>query len=136
MTEAMCRASLETIQMLFGRGGDIKRGQLLHSAVLRGGPDVVELVGLLLDMGASINEIQYENHPQAFRERYAFALGTPLHYAAEEGNLELVLFLLQKGANPSIKNTKDRTVYETADFLKEYEVSRVLQQYNWPKEHD
>jgi len=69
MSEAMFRATLDTIKMLFSRGGDIKRGQLLHNAVFRDNPDVVELAGLLLDRGASINEIQYENHPQAFGER-------------------------------------------------------------------
>lgn len=126
MSEAMCRASLDTIKFLFQRGGDINRGQLLHNAVLRDAPDVIELVGLLLDMGASINGIQYENHPRAFGERSAFALGTPLHYAAEENRPELVTYLLQRGADPSIKNTKGRTVLETAEFLHQFEVVQIL----------
>lgn len=112
--------------MLFSRGGDIKRGQLLHNAVFRDSPDVIELTGLLLDMGASINEIQYENHPQAFGERYAFGLGTPLHYAAGEGKVELASYLLQRGADPSIRNTRGRTVIETAEFRQQSEVVRIL----------
>jgi ankyrin repeat protein len=127
MSEAMCRARLDTIKMLFRRGGDIKLGQLLHHAVLGDSADVLELVGLLLDMGAPINEIQYENHPQSFRELSAFALGTPLHYAAEENNLELVSYLLKRGADPSIKNTKGRNVLQTAEFLQLPNVVEILQ---------
>jgi len=56
----------------------------------------------------------------------AFGLGTPLHYAAGEGKLELVSYLLQRGADPSIKNTKGRTVIETAEFRKKAEVLRIL----------
>lgn len=82
-----------------------------------------------MKIGAFINKIQYANDLQAFGERYSFALGTPLHYAAEEGNLELVLFLLHNGADPSIKNTKGDTVYKTATLLKKAEVSLVLQQH-------
>lgn len=126
MSVAMYKATLDTIKMLFSRGADVKRGQLLHNAVFRDSPDVIELVGMLLDMGASINEIQYENHPQAFGERYAFALGTPLDYAAGEGKVELVSYLLQRGADPSIKNTKGRTVLQTAEFLQQSEVVRLL----------
>ena len=127
MSEAMCRAPLDVIKILFERGGDIKQGQLLHNAVFREGPDDVELVGLLLDMGLSINEIQYENHPQAFGELYAFALGTPLHYAAEENKPALVSFLLEKGADPSIKNTKGRTALQAAKFLQRFEVVSILE---------
>ena len=78
-------------------------------------------------MGAAINEIQYKKHPQAFEEHYAFALGTPLHYAAEEDKPELVSYLLQRGGDPSIKNTKGRTALQTAEFQQKPQVVQVLQ---------
>jgi len=115
--------------MLFTRDADIRRGQLLHNAVLRHGPEeeVIELVGLLLDKGASINEIQYQNHPQTFGELQAFSLGTPLHYAAEEGKEKLVSYLLKKGANQLIKNSKGKTVVEVARHMKQSKVEQILQ---------
>lgn len=127
MSEAMYRAPLDTIKRLFERGGDLSHGQLLHNAVLRDGSDTIELVCLLLDMGAPINAIQYQNHSPSYREQCALGLGTPLHYAAEEDRADLVVFLLQRGANPLIKNTKGRTVLETAVFLKKFEAVRVLE---------
>jgi hypothetical protein len=42
--------------MLFARGADVLRDEPEH--------EVIELVELLLGKGATINEIQYENHPQ------------------------------------------------------------------------
>ncbi|KAG9228138.1 ankyrin repeat-containing domain protein, partial [Amylocarpus encephaloides] len=122
MSEAMCRASLGTIKLLFDHGGNIEQGQLLHHAVQRAAPDVLELVGLLLDRGASINEIQYENHAESWRDRCLFGLGTPLHYAAQSGNIQLVMFLLSKGADATIKDTKGRTAPESAEYYRQSEV--------------
>ncbi|XMA20330.1 hypothetical protein WAI453_013121 [Rhynchosporium graminicola] len=82
MSEAMCQASLDTIKLLFERGGNIECGQLLHNAVQRVDPDAIELIGMLLDKGAPINDIQYKNHAPSWRDRCLFGLGTPLYYAA------------------------------------------------------
>jgi hypothetical protein len=117
MSEAMCQASLDTIKRLFDRGGNVERGQLLHNAVQRAAPDAVELVRMLLDKGAPINDIQYKNHAQSWRDRCSFGLGTPLHYAAQDGRAELVLFLLSRGADPTILDTKGRTVLQSAEQL-------------------
>jgi ankyrin repeat protein len=128
MSDAMCRASFVTIHMLFARGADIRQGQLLHNAVLRDGPEheVIELVELLLGKGATINEIQYENHPQTFAELQDFLLGTPLHYAAQAGKEMVVSYLLNKGADPLIRNTKGRTVIEAAGHTNQSAVVQML----------
>jgi ankyrin repeat protein len=127
MSEAMCLASLDTIKLLFDRGGNIKRGQLLHNAVQRASPDAPELVSSLLDKGISINEIQYQNHAPSWRDRFPFGLGTPLHYAAQEGKVELVKLLLSRGADPTVKNTKGRTVLQSAEFYRQAQVVELLQ---------
>jgi ankyrin repeat protein len=95
--------------------------------MFRDGPDTRELVDLLLGMGAPINEVQYKNHPQAWAERSAFALGTPLHYAAEEDKPELVSYLLRRGADPSIRDSLGLTALETAKLLGKPNVVEILQ---------
>jgi len=122
MSEAMCRASLGTIKLLSDHGGNIKRGQLLHHAVQRAAPDVLELVGLLLDRDASLNEIQYENHAESWRDRCMFGLGTPLHYAAQRRNVQLLAFLLSGGADATIKGTKGRTAPQSVEYYRQPEV--------------
>ncbi|ELR02004.1 hypothetical protein VC83_01471 [Pseudogymnoascus destructans] len=128
MSNAMCGVSFVSIDMLFTRGADIIQGQLLHNAVLRDRPEheVIELVELLLGKGATINEIQYENHPQTFAELQDFSLGTPLHYAAQAGKEMVVSYLLNKGADPLIRNTKGRTVIEAAGHASQSAVVEML----------
>lgn len=124
---AMSRASLATIALLFARGADIGRGQLLHNAVYRDGEDeAVKLVALLLEKGAGIDEIQYESQPQTFRELEAFSLGTPLHYAAEQGREGLVACLLGRGADWRVRDTRGRTARQAAEHLKQAGVVRML----------
>lgn len=126
MSEAMCQASLDTIQLLFDRGGQIERGQLLHHAVQRVAPDAIELIRMLLDKGAPINEIQYKNHAPSWRDRCHFGLGTPLHYAAQDGRVEIVAFLLSRGADPTILDTKGRTVLQSAENYGQWDVMKLL----------
>jgi ankyrin repeat protein len=96
---AMSQASLKIILLLFERGADPRCGQLLHHAVLREKDDTVRLVELLVQKGAPIDEIQYENDPQSNLEHQLLGHGTALHSAAEHGKLEVVQALLDLGAN-------------------------------------
>lgn len=122
----MVQASLDTIERLFDRGGNIERGQLLHNAVQRAAPDAVELVRMLLDKGAPINSIQYKNHAPSWRDRCFFGLGTPLHYAANDGRVDLVSLLLSRGADPTILDTKGRTVLQSAEHYRQSDVIELL----------
>ena len=114
--------------MLFQRGADIRRGQLLHHAAMRQGPDTIELISFLLELGAPINEIQYTTHELSYRLQRCTALGTPLQYAAEKRNANVVSYLLQRGADPSIKSTRGNTALETARYYnkEEDEVIQIL----------
>ena len=51
-------------------------------------------------------------------------LGTPLHYAVQDGRIQLVQFLLSRGADPTIKDTKGRTVLQLAE---QYHQSDVVE---------
>jgi hypothetical protein len=98
---------MDSIRFLFEHGGSIKHGQLLHMAAIRKLPDRVELLELLLDKGAPIDAIQYEDCPDVYRKEYWKGLGTALHQAAGAGHLDAVTFLLARGADPLIKDSKD-----------------------------
>lgn len=125
-------ASIDTISWLFDHGhGDVHRGQLLHHAVLRKGPEpeVVELITLLLSKGALINEIQYSNHAPSWALHSPFGMGTPLHYAVQQNRLAVVSCLLKNGADPTITNSKGRTVLEVAASRNGDAVAQLLREH-------
>jgi ankyrin repeat protein len=49
----------------------------------------------------------------------ASRLGSALHYAAQEGKVQLVMLLLSRGADPTVKDTKGRTVLQSAEFYRQ-----------------
>lgn len=71
----------------------------------------MEMVKLLLDEGADINEIGIE-HPTD--PRFREDMGTALHRAVERGQEEVVGFLLERGADAGLKDPMGRTPVDLA----------------------
>ncbi|KAF2017075.1 ankyrin, partial [Aaosphaeria arxii CBS 175.79] len=112
---AMYMAPLPIIDMLFQRGASVHRGQLLHYAVIRDKPNVLQVVQQLVEKGAPANEVKYEKEPRTYWEREPFGLGTPLHRAAEFGKVEVVRYLLKVGADPLKLDSRGRTPHFWAE---------------------
>ena len=87
----------------------MEHGQLLHSATKRSLPDRNKVFEYLLDKGASINSIMFENCVESYEQERNSGLGTPVHSAAKTGHLGMVELLLLKGADPLIKNSNGTT---------------------------
>lgn len=107
-------ASLEIIHILFDFGGFIKRGQLLHFAARRVLPDRVDILVYLLEKGAPVNGIMFQNCTESYDQEKHVGLGTPLHSAAQGGHLDLVETLLLRGANPLIQDSNGRLAVDKA----------------------
>ncbi|KAL1850487.1 hypothetical protein Daus18300_012901 [Diaporthe australafricana] len=126
MSYAVQVAPPELIKTLLDRGGDVQNGELLHHALDRP-TDTMEVLRILIDRGAPLNANMYENH-EASRRLYPFVdFGTPLHKAAGMGNADIVRFLLERKADPTIKSTKGRTVMEWAMESGSAETVELLQ---------
>src|SRR6185369_10302260 len=72
-----------------------------------GGPVNMELMELLLQHGANVNDQVTGTLTYAMRVSRAPSANegrTALHIASQEGKTELVRYLLSKGANPDIKD--------------------------------
>lgn len=88
--------------------------QLLHVASVNNDKESVEE---LLKAGADINA-KGEN---------GF---TPLHYAVEQGNYNIVNLLIYFGANKSVKNEFNETALDLAVNLDESEIEKFLKKYH------
>ncbi|RLM00455.1 hypothetical protein CFD26_106099 [Aspergillus turcosus] len=126
MSFAVQRAPLQTIRLLFDRGGDIARGQLVHHAIERDN-NVIEVLQLLLQKDVSLNARMYENHPPSWNLQWFKGLGTALHRAAELGKVDVVCYLIQEGADPSIRDSKGRTAVDCARRYNHSEIVKILQ---------
>ena len=92
---------------------------ILHGARVNGSGAIVmaaedgkmEMVKLLLNEGADINEIGIE-HPTD--PRFREDMGTALHRAVERGQEEVVGFLLERGADAGLKDPMGRTPADLA----------------------
>ncbi|KIX03847.1 uncharacterized protein Z518_07400 [Rhinocladiella mackenziei CBS 650.93] len=126
LSYAVQYAPFDVIKTLFDYGGSIHRGQLVHYAVRRDQPDTLEVLAYLLNKGASINDVMYQNQMDSYRLQQAFGLGTPLHEAAQRGKLEVIRFLLEKGADPNITDSLGQTAVQRAEISQHPEVADFM----------
>lgn len=85
----------------------------------------MEMTEWLLEMGADIDEMPVEDEGTwARREEF----GSPLHWAAEGKNWDIVKQLLEKGADKGLKDTQGRTVLERGG--NDEVLRRLLEEHN------
>ena len=121
-------APVHTVKfMLDDYDGDVRKGQLLHFAARRE-IDVVEVLELLLDRGAAINQTLYENHEFSRRWHFWMPLGTALHEAAQSGKVRAVRFLLSRGIDPSIKDNMGHTALDRARQFNREALVKLLEE--------
>lgn len=132
LSYAVRYADLPTIDLLLRRGGDIKKGQLVHNAVYRES-DTIKVMKGLIDRGAPFNSLMYQDD-QASRHMFPFMVETPLHAAVALKRGDIIRYLVSKGADANIKNFKGQTVMQCADehtreIIEEIQNSSVFQAY-------
>lgn len=119
-------APISVIQSMLSHGGDVHRGELLHHVMERES-EVVEVAKVLVDRGAPINAVMYQNHDPSWALFGVMGPGTPLHRAVELGKLDAVCYLVSAGADQTIRDGKGRTAMERAQALGRSEVIQALQ---------
>ena len=123
---AVERASLSTISLILNRGGDVHKGELLQHAIERR-TDVVDVLDLLLERGAPLNSKMYEKHYFSWSLYHFMCLGTALHKAAELGKLDVVRFLISRGADTGVKDATGQTALDCAKESGHSKIVELLQ---------
>jgi ankyrin repeat protein len=116
LSAAVLTAPWSTIKLLMDRGGDIRKGQLLHVAAQRKLDDAIQVSDWLLACGLPLQEIQYAGDARSWMENKQFGMGTPLHIAVEQGDVNLVSFLMERGADPGSPDSVGRSARQLAQL--------------------
>lgn len=112
---AVEKATFSIIKLLFDNGGSIEHGQPLIFAVRRDEPDYLDVIQFICDKGVPINHVMYQSHMHSYLFHRAVGVGTPLHEAAARGKLDVVDFLLERGADPLIPDARGKLAIERAE---------------------
>lgn len=109
---------VETVKLLIARGSDcnaldLSKESPLHYAAVGG--KSISRASLLLKHGAEIDATEQQGY-------------TPLGYAAQFDNLEIVKFLLGCGADPSIASIFGQTPAMVAEQCGHFDIANVLQE--------
>ena len=97
----------EIITALVHHGAQVSGSNALQHAAYYGRLD---LLRCLVDLGADVNDTpDYDHVPKLFD-----TLETPLHSAARAGNLEIVKYLLDHGANADLTDSEGKEVSDVA----------------------
>ncbi|CAJ2501478.1 Uu.00g043310.m01.CDS01 [Anthostomella pinea] len=102
----------------------------------RGDQDRIEVMGILLQHGADVNEMEPDpkSRPRDDqRRRRTMDTGTPLHYAVAAGNPVAVSFLLAHGANPNLPSWSGHTPLQAAEALELKYIANILRVYGQMK---
>ena len=87
---------------------------------------ILEAVELLLNSGAEVNTLSLDE--------------TPISAAATRGYLQVIQYLLDRGANPEIKNEDGYDALDFADLYDQHQVLEFLKQYtgklNWKNRYN
>ncbi len=117
LNDAALKGKKEVVRLLLDHGADVNAanqtgGSPLHDAALGGHPDVITL---LLDRGAHIDAPDKDAH------------ATALMMAASLGRASAVAILLERGANPNLRDRLGRSALDRAKQIGDPVTIRLLE---------
>ncbi|KAF7551974.1 hypothetical protein G7Z17_g4622 [Cylindrodendrum hubeiense] len=125
-------ASVGSLKLLKEYGADFTKSNALHSAAGSPRPGRIEAIEYLVDeAGVPINQREWEYDGKQFEEWKSMGVGTALHCAVKGKHLEAVRFLISKGIDQKIRDTKDRQAVDLArdvDFAEAVALMEASQQ--------
>ena len=121
-------SSVEVLDLLIEHGLKLEDSDALHSvaSAIDGPPGRLDMMAHLLALGMNINAIEKVGAP----ESRGTGRGSPLHSAAYVELVEHVAFLLDKGADKTIKNTLGQDVTEFAKAQEAWKAVELLSKHS------
>ncbi|KAJ9253248.1 hypothetical protein DTO207G8_4255 [Paecilomyces variotii] len=135
---AVMYAPFSAVRALFSRANTIQSGQLVHYAAQRELSDRVEVLTFLLENGgsSSINKVMYQDCLEDYLQNMYAGIGTPLQLAAGKGLSDLVKLLVDRGADPLIKDPRGKLALDWALESGHTDIVEFLRPFSIPSHVD
>jgi hypothetical protein len=78
-------------------------------------PDYLKVLKFLTSKEVSINHVMYHNCPHCYHQQSTFGLETLLHEVTNKEKLNVMKFLLKRGADSLVKNLRKRLAIEQTE---------------------
>ena len=123
LNRAASQSSITVFDLLLAHGAKLENSRPLHAAVESVNEEMERfpMMAHLLDLGVDINGTDF-----------ARRLATPLHHAVHAFKIERARFLLERGADPHIKNYYGHSALEIARINERSEFVELFSQAREP----
>ena len=114
---------------------DLRREQSLHRCVERGNPEDLDTIKLEIEQDP-YRLLRNSTHPLALINKRNAQGQTPMYIACKNGNLEVVILLLEENADyllSSMVDSEEESNLEVAVRWGHHKVAQILLKKNWPK---
>lgn len=108
-------AQPESVRLAVANGGRPAECYALHAAVKCRARRRSEVVGILLERGARVNVLEFQDDELNYERWKGSPLGTPLHYAARFAEADVVELLLKHGADSTMRDSVGRLPMDWAE---------------------
>lgn len=121
---------MSTIKLFLKRCNGIRGGQLVHFAIDREGEDAVEVIELLLNLGWPVDSIMFQDDPRSWMQWKLGDPATPLLTAVRKGRIEIVKFLIGRGADPTRPSVRGNMPLQVAERKGYTSIVNLLKQHH------
>ena len=124
--------NIAVVDLLLQHGAKIDYSNALQgvAGARKEDSECIPMMAYLLDHGANVNALEHQSNPEYFERMKShprISIGTALHCAAYRGSKERVQFLLDRGADPQVRDSRNFTAADSVNEYDEMGIAELLE---------
>lgn len=119
------------LSVLVSKGARLDGSRALYAAACSKRSEQTSILGFLIDQGMDVNSLELELPWTVAQHLRPTVKGTALHAAEKFGHRHLVKYLLERGADPEVRNSEGMTPAEVGDRARKVSDSWLVSSFDW-----